>query len=366
MRKAPTDGATRFENRQTQPLKKHRVFNNPDVLTEGWYPVCPSRKLKPGQATSVKITFQRILVYRTEGGDVVAMDAFCPHMGADLGNGRVVGDRIECYFHQWQFGRDGNLASTRCAASPEGVRNESWPAEEKYGFIWVYSAQEAPYPVPVPSGLEGGEIESWHIASARLLAHHHVMIAGGVDLLHFATVHKLDVDFDLEATESAHKATWKLDGTVPNVGWRARIAHKLIGGRVNYHAHVAGGSYVALSYGPDLKWTGSHKKTPVFYIAWGCVATEGGVSDVTVFAVTAKAKGPLGWFRTRFKLLFTVLLLAVLKDDDVKAFPYMRFNQGRLAKEDTSCSRMIRFLNSLPISKWSRPVDDGDVKESAN
>jgi nitrite reductase/ring-hydroxylating ferredoxin subunit len=354
MRKAPTDGATRFENCQTQPLKKHRVFNNPDIITEGWYPVCPSSKLNPGQADSVKLTYQRILIYRSEGGEVVAMDAFCPHMGADLANGRVVGDRIECYFHQWQFEPDGTLADSRCARAPKNVKNHSWPAEEKYGYIWVYSAQEAPYPVPSPPGLEEEEIESWNIANVRLLAHHHVMIVGGVDLLHFATVHNLDVDFDLEAEESALRATWKLDGVVSRRGWREAIAHRFIGGRVNYHAHVAGGSYVSLAYGPDLQWARSQKKTPVFYIAWGCVPTENGVSDVKVFAVTKKAKGFFGWLKTRLKLLLTVILLAILQDDDVKAFPYMRFNIGALAKEDRSASRMVRFLNSLPVSVWSR------------
>ena len=116
-------------------LKKHRVFNNPDIITEGWYPVCPSSKLKPGQADSVKLTYQRILIYRSEGGDVAAMDAFCPHMGADLANGRVVGDRIECYFHQWQFGPDGTLADSGCARAPKNVKNHSWPVEEKYGYI---------------------------------------------------------------------------------------------------------------------------------------------------------------------------------------------------------------------------------------
>jgi len=354
MRKAPKDGATRFENVQTQPLKKHRVFNNSDVVTQGWYPVCKSSELKRGQANSFKITFQRILVYRSETGAVFAMDAFCPHMGADLANGKVVGENIQCYFHQWQFSGDGKLAETRCAATPDGVQNQAWPVEEQYGYVWVYSAPEAPYPVPLPAGLEGCEIDYWNIANPTLYAHHHVMIVGGIDLLHFATVHGIDVDFDLQTEESENKALWKLDGTVPPEGWRSKLLHLLLGGRVNYHAYVAGGSYVALSYGPDLKWTWNQKPAPTLYIAWGCVAGENGISEVKVFLVTKRDKGIWGWIKAKAKLAFTALLLIVLRDDDVKAFPFMRFNVGRLAKEDTSSSRMIRFLNSQPISAWSK------------
>lgn len=354
MRKAPKDGGTRFENQQTQPLREHRVFNNPEVVAQGWYPVCKSSKIKPGTANSFKVSFQRILIYRTQEGTVVAMDAFCPHMGADLANGEVVGDNIQCYFHQWQFSPNGELASTRCATKPQGVANQTWPVQEEYGYIWVYSAPAAPYPVPVPDGLKAGEIDYWNIANPKLYAHHHVMIVGGVDLLHFATVHGVDVEFDLKVLESQHKALWKLDGRVPREGWRAKLLHLLLGGRVNYHALVAGGSFVALSYGPELKWSWNQKPAPTLYIAWGCVADENGISQVRVFLVTKREKGVWGWIKAKLKLAATALLLLVLRDDDVKAFPYMRFNVGRLTQEDTSSSRMIRFLNSQGISAWSK------------
>ena len=354
MRKAPKDGKTRFENQQTQPLREHRVFNNAKVVAEGWYPICKSTQIKPGQAESFKISYQRILVYRTKAGKLAAMDAFCPHMGADLANGTVVGDNIQCYFHQWQLGRDGKLAATRCAVFPDGVQNQTWPVQEEYGYIWVYSASEAAYPVPLPPGLSGQDIDYWNIANPTLFAHHHVMIVGGVDLLHFATVHGVDVDFELETEESDRTALWKLDGKVPRVGWRSKVLHWLVGGRMNYHAKVAGGSYVALAYGPDLKWSWSNKPVPPLYIAWGCVADENGISQVRVFLVTKRGKGALGWIKAKLKLALTALLLWILRDDDVKAFPYMRFNVGRLVKEDTSASRMIRFLNSQPISSWSK------------
>ena len=73
---------------------------------------------------------------------------------------------------------------------PKNTANRAWPVEEKYGFIWVFSGPEASYPVPEPSGLEGQSYASLYLGVC-FFAHHHVMMVGGIDLLVFATVHKL-------------------------------------------------------------------------------------------------------------------------------------------------------------------------------
>lgn len=36
------------------------------------------------------------------------LDAYCPHLGANMGEGgRVVDDCLECPFHNWRFRGDG-------------------------------------------------------------------------------------------------------------------------------------------------------------------------------------------------------------------------------------------------------------------
>lgn len=355
MRKAPKDGHTRQENRTTQPLRVHSVFNNPEVLTQAWYPVCKSSSIKRGCADSFLISYQRIAVFRSHDGEVAALDAFCSHMGADLGNGRVVDGTLQCYFHQWCYGKSGRLEAVRCGEKPKNVGVQSWPVEEKYGFIWVFSAPEAPYPVPSPSGLEGQALESFYLGRVKLYAHHHVMIVGGIDLLHFATVHQLEVDFNLEVDEANEQTViWKLDGKVPPRGWRGKIANWLVGGRLNYHAKVAGGSIVTLTYGPELRFNFMNQKVPPLHILWGGTADEEGISVVDVFLIAPRGKGLWGKAKAWMKLVLTVVMLAVLRDDDIKAFPHMRFNLGRLMKEDNSVSRMVKFINSLPVSRWSK------------
>ncbi len=356
MIKAARDGHTRGENLRTQPLRPFRVFNNPDVVTESWFPVCPSDELAVGQARSFKITFQRIVLFRGQDGKARALDAFCPHMGADLGNGRVCGNEIECYFHQWRFDENGCHTQARGVQKPHlQAQNRAYPVSEKYGFLWVYAGREASHEVPEPPGLEGEELVSWHMPGPLLYAHHHVMMAGGIDLLHFASVHGIDAAFEHEVIEhSPHVADFRVRGTFPETGIRSRVARLLLGKNFGYDARFAGGSIVTLTYGPEQSVFGTGRALPPLYILWGAVAEESGVSRVQIFLLSPKRKGKLGALQARALLSLTCALLVLLRDDDVKAFPHMRFNPRSLVAEDSSVARFIRFVEGLPLSEWSR------------
>src|SRR6185436_11326413 len=44
----------------------------------------------------------RVAVFRTPRGFLAFTDA-CPHMGASLADGRLVGDHVECVWHGWKY-----------------------------------------------------------------------------------------------------------------------------------------------------------------------------------------------------------------------------------------------------------------------
>lgn len=62
-------------------------------------------------------------MFRVENGKVHVVDAYCPHLGANLAvGGRVLGGCIECPFHGWQFqGSDG-----KCVKIPYAEKGESY------------------------------------------------------------------------------------------------------------------------------------------------------------------------------------------------------------------------------------------------
>lgn len=359
MSHAPRTGHARGENRGTQPLARHRVFNNFQVLSEGWYPVCPSRALRRGRCRSFLVDRQRLVLWRGEDGRARALDAFCPHMGADLGNGRVVGNDLRCYFHQWRYDEQGALVDVPalpCGPLPRGVKLAAWPVEEKYGYVWVYSAPVASYPVPEPPGLEGRTCVGTLVASPVLFAHHHVMMVGGIDLQHFATVHGLDVKFDFQVSEHSPQLwDWDVSGGLPpGRTWKLRAMRWLLGERIGYRARFAGGSVAAITYGPEQRWRGTGRKLPPLHVLWGCVPLPDDVSRVYVFIVRPRRTGITGRLADLGLFLLTMALLATLRDDDVKAFPNMRFDPRHLIEPDKSAARLVSLIDRLPVSLWSR------------
>ena len=74
---------------------------SPYVLNT-WYPLTWSRNV--GRALSAhQIVEQRVVLYRTEAGQVVAMEDACPHRKLPLSMGRIKGDAIECGYHGLTF-----------------------------------------------------------------------------------------------------------------------------------------------------------------------------------------------------------------------------------------------------------------------
>lgn len=351
IKKVPKDDHPHRENVHSQPLKTENIFNRSDLITESWYPVCLSGELKDGEAKSFTILHHRFVLWRSESGQLSAMDSFCPHMGADLGNGTVVGDKLQCYFHHWTFSPDG-----KCAHRKDGAGDlKTYPVSELHGFIWIFAGPVATHSVPLPPGLEGQETNAIYFKKVRLYAHHHVMMVGGIDLQHFKSVHHVDIKFDFDVqTQAPDTHVWSLNGIIPQSSFKLKFAHFLTGGEFKYKALFAGGSIVSLTYGNDLRFRGNGFKLPPVSILWGGTPTVSGVSDVDIFLVQPKYNGLFAPVKKLAMTVFSMILLWSLKDDDIKAFPHMRFNLGLLNESDRSVKELVDRINQLKVSEWSK------------
>jgi phenylpropionate dioxygenase-like ring-hydroxylating dioxygenase large terminal subunit len=126
------------------------------MLKNFWYAVEFADRVttKPTRVTALG---QHLALYRTpKTNRPVALSDLCVHRGAALSGGWTSGDSIVCPYHGWEYEPDGACvkipANLPGRGIPKKARVDSYPVQEKYGFIWVFlgdlpEAQRPPMPV---------------------------------------------------------------------------------------------------------------------------------------------------------------------------------------------------------------------------
>jgi phenylpropionate dioxygenase-like ring-hydroxylating dioxygenase large terminal subunit len=80
-----------------------------------------------------------IVLFRDSMGSISALVDICPHRNAPLSLGRVVGDRLQCRYHGFEFERSGRCAAIpNQASAPAALTVRALPTIERYGIIWVW------------------------------------------------------------------------------------------------------------------------------------------------------------------------------------------------------------------------------------
>jgi vanillate O-demethylase monooxygenase subunit len=116
------------------------VTNTSPELARCWHPVARSSELgdTPIQVQLLGVAWA---VARTEAGLLAVVDR-CPHRRAPLSAGQVVGERLQCPYHGWQFTADGRCRLIPALGTegriPATARaRAAWGIVERYGLIWL-------------------------------------------------------------------------------------------------------------------------------------------------------------------------------------------------------------------------------------
>nr|XP_005295690.1 cholesterol 7-desaturase nvd-like [Chrysemys picta bellii] len=121
--------------------RSRRAGDLPPLYPNGWFRLLDSHGLPRGGVRSLAALGEQVAVFRALDGQVYVVDAYCPHLGANLAaGGRVVGNCIECPFHGWQFrGEDGKCTTIPYAEKvPDFAKIKTWPSCEVNGMILVW------------------------------------------------------------------------------------------------------------------------------------------------------------------------------------------------------------------------------------
>lgn len=170
-------------------------FNNSKVLSRSWYLICKSSEIKKGRIKSFELLDFKIAVFRSDDGDVKALYATCPHMGADLGKGIVAKNHLLCPYHKWAFDKNGVCQRIpgkyyNQQLKPTTIKTPTFPVIEKYGFIWIFNGEKEDFPFPK---LKWEEKDHYILSlpSTLLGCHPHIIGTNNPDFNHLVFMHEL-------------------------------------------------------------------------------------------------------------------------------------------------------------------------------
>ncbi|XP_017845942.1 cholesterol 7-desaturase [Drosophila busckii] len=167
----------------------------PPPYPNGWYGILESSSIKPGESTFVSCLGEQFVVFRSEEGTAFILDAYCPHLGANLGiGGRINGDTIICPFHQWSFqGTDGLCTNIPYSKNiPPATRIRKWISTEQNGFVFLwYNAEssELPWTLPISPEVENNGFVYQGRNEFLVNCHIQEIPENGADLAHFKAIH---------------------------------------------------------------------------------------------------------------------------------------------------------------------------------
>jgi len=119
------------------------------LFTQSWFPICLSTEIPVGVVKGYGFLDGRIVVYRGDDGVANVTSAFCPHLGADLRSGDVIGNTLRCAFHHWSYDGDGRCVATKIGDPPPGTaRLYKFASQERYGIIWAFNGDDPHYDLP--------------------------------------------------------------------------------------------------------------------------------------------------------------------------------------------------------------------------
>lgn len=338
------------QNQNTQPLIKMKIFNNWDVVAKGWYIACPSRDLPPQRVKSLEICGQKIVFFRGQDGKVRALDAYCPHLGTDLGIGRVDRNLIRCFFHHWAFDGSGNCQEIPCQSNiPETAKLQSYATDEKYDFIWVYPDAIAPAGVAEFDELKGKTLITVCDRHFERNCHHHICMMNGIDAQHLRTVHKINIDMQLSLQHNSETLIdFALSGKFPNTTFRERIVRKILGRHYSYSMRYADGCLGLLTIMKNVRLL------PPLYMLYAYTPIQPGKTRIQPIYLTKKRRGIWGYIVSRCLLLLTQLAYHALRGEDGQIYDNIRYNPNILLKIDRPLWEYMKYVNKLEPSIWSK------------
>jgi phenylpropionate dioxygenase-like ring-hydroxylating dioxygenase large terminal subunit len=155
-----------------------------------WYAVEHDSALARGKVQEVKFWGESVALYRDQNGRLHAVEDRCAHRQLPLSLGIVVGDRLVCRYHGWEYNGCGELVEvghTLFGKSMPKCKVRHYPVKVRYGLIWIFfgdAERAAQTKMPEIPELEGDN--RWECVPVDFTwgAHHSMIIDNVSDFTH--------------------------------------------------------------------------------------------------------------------------------------------------------------------------------------
>jgi aminopyrrolnitrin oxygenase len=297
--------------------------------------MCASGELRRGAVRRFELGGERIVVFRgRDTGAVHALPGYCEHQGVDLGHGAVVGDRLRCPLHHWEYTDRCERIPGRTAAPASFAR---YAAAERFGMVFVHLGATPEYSIPEFS-IDEREL-TFHAGKAvSIECPWYVPVANAFDMTHLRTVHRRELTSDVDISyPDPMTFLVRYTTAVIGSGWSDRIMRALSGNQIRVKVTCSGGALVMVE-STIRRWRG--------YLMVCLRPTSGGVSILPLFGVP-RTKTGLHALQVRLSAaLFTAFL-----SRDVQALSGIRFPAGYVDRHDPAINACYRYLCGLPEYK---------------
>lgn len=169
----------------------------PSPFPEGWYFVTSRRDLEKAKLIRKTWMGTEIVVWSDGQGGICVSEAYCPHLGSDLGpaaGGRVRDGRLVCGFHGFEYDIAGQCVATPFAPPPRAARLRVFETREIAGLIlawWGTSGRLPQWHLPTEEPDQAGW-SGLHVWTSRFAGHPQETTENSVDLAHLRYVHGYD------------------------------------------------------------------------------------------------------------------------------------------------------------------------------
>lgn len=183
------------------------------MIHNQWYVVLESKEVPHNKPIGVTRMGEKLVFWRDQDGKISCLRDFCPHRGVALSQGKILGNRLQCPFHGFEYDGSGCAtfipANGRAAPKPKQMRALSYPTFEAHGFIYLWWGEFSER-LPEPRFFDNlGDDFTYGSIRDHWKTHYSRVIENQLDVAHLPFIHYNTIGRDGRAVVDGPLVEWQ-------------------------------------------------------------------------------------------------------------------------------------------------------------